>query len=264
MVVPVSYPKISVVTPSLNQGAYIERTIVSVIGQNYPNLEYMIIDGASSDCTLEVITRYEEELSYWESVADKGQSHAINKGLSRATGDIFLWINSDDTLAPGALWKIASYHKRYPSADLIYGHTCLIDKDDKPIRRLLAVQTNSAELVHFNRNIFSQPGTSWKLRLVKKIGQLDESLHYTMDCDYFIRAAQAGTIKFIPEHFGNLRVHDETKSTNTQDGFKREHALLTARYGTVERKAWKKGIFDFKRLMRIAMQPKSIAWRLWG
>jgi len=121
-------PKISIVTPSFNQGQYIEETILSIVNQNYPNLEYIIIDGGSTDNTVEIIKKYEKHLAYWVSEKDKGQSEAINKGFRKATGDIVCWINSDDFFMPGSLLKVGERFAKDNSLDLLNGHCLLIDE----------------------------------------------------------------------------------------------------------------------------------------
>src|SRR5918993_5944601 len=118
------YPRITVVTPSFNQGRFIEETILSVVGQQYPDLEYIVIDGGSTDETVEVIRRYEGRLAHWVSEPDGGQAHAINKGLARATGDILAWLNSDDLYLPGALAFVASALKSNEGPELLFGN-CL-------------------------------------------------------------------------------------------------------------------------------------------
>src|ERR1035437_4288596 len=122
------YPKISVITPSFNQGKYLESTIKSVLEQDYPNLEYIVIDGGSEDNSVEIIKKYEKHLAYWESVKDKGQSHAINKGFAIATGEILAWLNSDDTYEQNAIYNIAEWFRKYPELDFIYGDVNIIDE----------------------------------------------------------------------------------------------------------------------------------------
>src|SRR4030066_2441490 len=123
----ISYPKISVITPSYNQGQFIEETIISVIGQKYPELEYIIIDGGSTDNSTAIIRKYERDLAYWISEKDSGQSEALNKGFKKASGDIVCWINSDDLLLPGSLKIVAEYFWKHPDVMFINGNTLRID-----------------------------------------------------------------------------------------------------------------------------------------
>src|SRR5882724_9660763 len=126
-------PKISVVTPSFNRGRFLEETILSVLNQNYANLEYIIIDGGSNDETVEIIRRYEDRLAYWISEKDRGQAHAINKGLEKATGDIFAFINSDDLYLPGAFRAVAEYFREHPSCEWLCGETILFGPDRQTV-----------------------------------------------------------------------------------------------------------------------------------
>lgn len=254
-------PRITLITPSFNQARFLERTITSILNQNYPDLKYIIVDGGSTDGSVEIIRKYETQLAWWVSEKDNGQAHAINKGLKHATGEIIGWLNSDDTLAPGALQRIAQAYQAHPEIDLLYGHTCMINENDQVIRRLCAVPTNAYELIHFNPNIFSQPGTTWRMRLHERIGYLDESLHCTMDCDFWIRAAKAGVIHFIPIHLGNLRTYPQTKSYLLRKSFMEEQKLLDKRYGGEETSQFQKWFFAVRRSLRICASPKTLAYR---
>lgn len=253
-------PKISIVTPSFNQGAFLERTIRSVLDQKYPALEYMVIDGGSTDGSVDILRNHAHQLAYWVSERDGGQSEGINKGLRRATGDIVGWLNSDDTLAPGSLNRIAAIYRDDPDADLVYGHTCLIDVDDRVIKRIVAVPTNARELIRYNRNIWSQPGTTWRRRLQERIGLLDESLHYTMDNDFWIRAALGGKIHFAPYHLGNLRIHSTAKGSRFVERFQREQAILDQRYGAEYRDHAHRLMFKSRRIFRALASPASVAF----
>jgi glycosyltransferase involved in cell wall biosynthesis len=250
-------PKITIITPSYQQASFLERTIRSVLDQNYPFLEYMVIDGASTDGSVGVIKRFEDRIAWWVSEKDNGQSDAINKGLARATGDIVGWINSDDTMAPGSLHAIGSYYAAHPDCEFLYGHTNLIDADDRVIRRLIAVPANAHDLITYNRNLFSQPGTTWKRSLMEKTGPLDQSLHYTMDCDFYIRAAKVARLHMIPRHLANLRIHGQTKSNTMRDKMDAEQHLLDSRYGTEIRSGPKAKLFNLRRRLRILARPSN-------
>jgi glycosyltransferase involved in cell wall biosynthesis len=251
-------PSITLVTPSYQQARYLERTILSVLGQRYPRLEYLVMDGGSTDGSVEILKKYTDRCT-WTSEKDEGQSDAINKGLLKATGEIVGWLNSDDTLAPGALERIGRYYRDHPDAEFLYGHTDLIDADDRVTRRLFAVPTNAWELIHYNRNLFSQPGTTWRRRLQDRIGVLDHSLHCTMDCDFYIRAAQATRLHFIPWHLANLRIHGETKSLTRRAAFDQEHQILHQRYGKEEKGSLAAKIFRLRRNARILLTPSNWA-----
>jgi glycosyltransferase involved in cell wall biosynthesis len=253
---PTDLPSITIVTPSFQQVRYLERTIQSVLGQDYPNLEYLVMDGGSTDGSVEILKRYEGRC-VWTSEKDAGQSDAVNKGLARAKGEIVGWLNSDDTLAPGALLRIGGYYRDHPDAEFLYGHVNLIDADDRILTRLFAVPTNSDELIRFNRNLFSQPGTTWRRRLQERIGTLDPSLHMTMDCDFYIRAAKATRLHFIPHHLANLRIHGESKTSTRDAVFKKEHQILDERYAKELNGSRAQQLFQVRRKLRILSNPAN-------
>ncbi len=204
------WPKISIVTPSYNQGQYIEETILSVLNQNYPNIEYIIIDGGSTDNTLAVIKKYESSISFWISEKDKGQTAAINKGLVKTTGDIINWINSDDIFLPKAFYTIATFFMDNKKIDYCYGNRILIDAFGNvtdyhflPEYRI----TNSGYTV-------AQETMFWRRRLMNNIGLLDETLKFAMDFEYFLRFFKNGKGKKLPNFLGGFRIHDEHKSNN--------------------------------------------------
>jgi glycosyltransferase involved in cell wall biosynthesis len=250
-------PSISLVTPSFQQARFLERTIRSVIDQGYPRLEYILIDGGSTDGSIDIIRKYQDRLDYWSSEADRGQAHAINKGFRQAKGDLLGWLNSDDTLAPGALLQIGSLFLSNPDVDLVYGHTFLIDETDTLVGRQLAVPTNLRELIHYNRNMWSQPGTFWRRRLYERAGPLDESLIYALDCDFWIRAASVGTIYCLPHHLANLRIHAGTKSKAKRPQFLEEHQQLDQRYGKEFRTGMRHSWFRLRKRIRVLRRPSN-------
>src|SRR5688572_17237201 len=166
-------PKISIVTPSFNQGQYIEETILSIVNQNYPNLEYIIIDGGSTDNTVEIIKKYEKHLAYWVSEKDKGQSEAINKGFRKATGDIVCWINSDDFFMPGSLLKVGERFAKDNSLDLLNGHCLLIDEHSNILSNHFILKQKKW---YAERGIYyvSQPSMFWKRKILDEVGLLRE------------------------------------------------------------------------------------------
>ncbi len=208
-----SYPKITVVTPSYNQGQFIEETILSVIGQNYPNLEYIIIDGGSTDSTVEVIRRYEKYLTYWVSEKDEGQAAAINKGFSTATGDILCWLNSDDMFMPGALKFMADTANF--TDEVIYFGNCIHFKETKNGVETFGSNVQSAykDIPLSLCDIIIQPSSFWNRKTWLKIGNLNESYHFGFDWVWFL-SAQSLNIKFSPvsKVLSIYRIHDSHKS----------------------------------------------------
>lgn len=218
--------KISVITPSFNQGQYIEETILSVIGQNYKNLEYIIMDGGSKDATLEVIKKYENKISFWESTKDKGQSDAINKGLKKATGDIVAWLNSDDMYTENALKRVASIFSKNPDVDIVYGNVwqCYLDKTEKHINVKFDPK-------HFLTGVnMHQPSVFWRRRVHEEVGFIDESLYYTMDYDLWLRLFynyKSHKTEFVLSKF---RCHQDAKTSNNPKGIYVDYRKCISRF----------------------------------
>jgi glycosyltransferase involved in cell wall biosynthesis len=181
------YPKISIITPSFNQAEYLEKTIESVLSQNYPNLEYIVIDGGSTDGSLEIIKKYSKKITYWVSEKDRGQSHAINKGFSRATGDIMAWINSDDIYLPGTLKLVAGIFQSCPELSWITSAPSTITPDgyiNYMARTPIYVRFFIRNGWHIKSllGFIMQEGTFWRRELwVKSNAKIDEKSHYIMD-----------------------------------------------------------------------------------
>ena len=206
-------PKLSIVTPSFQQGGYIERTIESVLSQGYPNLEYFIQDGGSTDDTIDVLKRYQEQLSGWVSEKDNGQSQAINLGFAKTRGEIMGWLNSDDLLLPGALTRIIDYFNRHPEVDVVYGNRLLIDTSDMEIGRWVLPGHNSKVLSWVD--YVPQETMFWRRRIWNKVGgQIDESFRFAMDWDLLVRFRDVGA-KFahIPQFMGAFRIHELQKTS---------------------------------------------------
>lgn len=190
-------PRISIITPSYNQGNFIEETIQSVLSQNYPNLEYIIIDGGSTDNTVEIIKKYESKITYWVSERDRGQTHAINKGLARATGDIIAYLNSDDYYLPDTLFKVANYFRQHPETDLLHGRCRYVNEQNEKIGEQFGSITQFEEIVDlwgvwWRKQQFVQPEVFWSRRISDRIGAFNESLYYVMDYEYWCRILRAG------------------------------------------------------------------------
>lgn len=210
-------PKISIVTPSFEQGIYLEKTIQSVLSQNYSNLEYVVKDGGSKDSSKQVLERYKDKLSYWASEPDTGQSQAINLGFAHTTGEIMAWLNSDDLLLPGALAFVADYFNTHPEIDVIYGNRLLIDENDMEIGRWI-LPGHSGQALSW-ADFIPQETMFWRRSIWEKVGgQIDESFRFAMDWDLLIRFRDAGA-KFahLPRFIGAFRVHDHQKTTAAND-----------------------------------------------
>ena len=184
-------PRISIVTPSYNQAKYLPETIESILSQDYPNLEYIIVDGGSTDGSAEIIRKYASHLAYWVSEKDSGQSEAINKGLHRATGNLFNWINSDDLLFPGALHRIARAFSRRPDADLIVGDNARGDEKGRVIRVSAAPSPRSLSPREWAIWV-AQQSTFISSRILKRVGGVRNDLHCVMDAELYYRIFQAG------------------------------------------------------------------------
>lgn len=213
------WPKITVITPSFNQGEYIEETIRSIILQNYPNLEYIIMDGGSSDQTVEIIRAYAPWISYWVSETDQGQSHAINKGMKMAKGEVTNWINSDDLLAQDALFHIGLAFIENKAIDFVCGKTRVLDSTSSPeILNPTAVTDQRSNLYGFPH---PQMSSFYRLELVKKLGYIDSEFRFSMDYDLFVRIYLCGKMLAITPLVAYFRTHPASK-TNTLESVRLE------------------------------------------
>lgn len=208
------WPKISLVTPSFNQGQFIEETIRSVLLQGYPKLEYIIIDGGSTDNTLDIIKKYEPWLTYWVSEPDRGQSHAINKGIEKATGEILLWLNSDDLVLPGVFALIAQKFHEHPCVSLVSGQAKQIDKDGNVIGDLQSYYTNWEELLTNPRNSIRQISTFFSRELFNDHGLLNEDLFISMDKELLVRFTRCAPPLVIDDYVSAFRVHENSKTAS--------------------------------------------------
>lgn len=205
------FPKISIVTPSYNQGRYLEEAILSVINQKYPHVEHIIIDGGSTDNSVEIIKKYEKHLAYWVSEPDKGQSDAINKGLSRCTGSFFNWLNSDDLLCENSLYNLARTISEC-NCDVVCGFLRHIGESDKPDYRMFVGKTTGETIINF---IMNQPATFYRLSVVNRLGGINSRLHYVMDLElwfrYLLNYGIAG-VKMVDYNIAKYRYHKESKT----------------------------------------------------
>jgi len=209
-----SSPKISIVTPSFRQGEFIERTLKSVFEQSYPNLEYFVQDGGSEDETKEILKKYSDRLTGWESKPDNGQTHAINLGFAKTTGDIMAWVNSDDIILPGALSYVADYFNHHPEIDVVYGNRLQIDINDKQIGEWVMPEHNSNVLSWID--YIPQETLYWRRSIWEKVeGRLDESFSFAMDWDFLARLRDAGAnFARLPRFMGGFRIHPKQKTSS--------------------------------------------------
>jgi len=204
---------ITVITPSYNQGRFIRKTIESVLSQDYPYVEYVVVDGGSTDETLDVLRSYGDRVK-WISEKDRGQSDAINKGFRMASGDVLCWINSDDILLPRALSKVAAYFEGHPDVAMIYGEGYMIDEHDNVKQRFPFTEPKFDlwKLVNVGDYILQQ-STFFRKSVFDVIPMLDENLHYGLDWDLFIRIGKRFRVEYVPDYLGSIREHGEAKTS---------------------------------------------------
>jgi len=206
-----NFPLISIVTPSLNQGAYIEESIKSVLNQEYPNFEHIIIDGGSTDETIDVLKRYDHLL--WVSEKDSGQSEAINKGFKRAKGEIVGWLNSDDCYEPNAFNTIVDELNRDEGKYFVFGDCNLIDEKGKKVGFIGGKYRGKRSLIEYWKDAFiPQPSVFFRRNLLHEIGFLNESLHYAMDWDFWLRISEKYSLFYINKPLANFRIHGKQKT----------------------------------------------------
>jgi glycosyltransferase involved in cell wall biosynthesis len=209
-----SWPRLSVVMPSYNQSQYIEESIRSVVLQGYPALEFIIIDGGSTDGSVDVIKKYEPCLAYWVSERDRGQSHAINKGIGRATGEILFWLNSDDLCLPGAFARAAEAFRAHPDQRLVIGQARVIDEKGAVTGELRSRFTTWEELVTNPRNSVRQIGTFFARALFDELGLIDESLHIAMDTELLVRFTQSHAPFILEDYLAAYRTQPDAKTSS--------------------------------------------------
>lgn len=230
-------PKISIITPSFNQGNYLEETILSVLNQNYPDLEYIIIDGGSTDNSLELIRKYEHRLKYWVSEKDNGQAHAINKGLTHCTGQIFNWINSDDTMTDGALFKIAAAFEN-SETDIVAGEV----NEFNEVGILRKVKNQKLAIDEYLKKdvelIYHQPAVWLRMDIMKDVGFFKEEMHYCFDQDYMMRyLLHHNNVCYVNEVLANFRIHDNSKSVALSEKFAWDFRMMYKDFWTLQKES---------------------------
>lgn len=211
---------VSIITPSYNQAPYLEQTIRSVLEQDYPRIEYVVVDGASTDNSFEIIKRYNDLLAYWISEKDSGQAEAINKGFTRANGDILGWLNSDDYYLPGTVSAVVKCFEENPDAVMIYGDMLAVDGMGQTMNVLKYKQLSLEDLLCFQ--IIGQPSVFFRQLALEKTGLLDTSFHFMLDHHLWIRLAQQGRILHVPQVWSAARYHAAAKNRAKAAEFGRE------------------------------------------
>ncbi len=209
-------PLVSIVTPSFNQARFLEAAIQSVLAQNYPNLEYIVIDGNSTDASIDIIKRYADRLVYWVSEPDHGQSDALNKGFARARGEIFAWLNSDDVYHPHAVAEAVAFLQAHPDVGLVYGDADFIDAAGGVVGRFPARQTDYARLLRGYVHI-PQQAAFFRANLLPRSPLVDSSLFFAMDYDLWVRLAKISRVVYYPRPWAAFRLHGDSKTILNDD-----------------------------------------------
>lgn len=204
-------PLVTIVTPSYNQARFLERTLQSVLTQTYCNVEYIVVDGGSTDESQKILKKYSSKLAWWVSEKDCGQTEAINKGFARAHGQILAWLNSDDTYNPNAIEDAVMFLLKNPEIGLVYGDANFIDENDRVVGKFPAAQTDLQGLRRGYVHI-PQQASFFRTDLWKKVGPLDKSFYFAMDYDLWIRLAKISRLRYVPRLWANFRLHQDAKT----------------------------------------------------
>jgi hypothetical protein len=215
-----SLPLVTIVTPSYNQAEYLEATIQSVLAQDYPNLEYFIVDGGSTDGSLEIIKKYADQLTWWVSESDQGQADAINKGLLRAQGEVVAWLNSDDLYLPNAISEGAATLTADSGLGLVFGDAITIDSHGRPLNKLAFGDWNLSDLMRFR--IICQPAVFMRRSFIEQVDYLAKEFHFMLDHHLWLRIASQTPIQHIEKIWAAARYHPSAKNVVQASGFASE------------------------------------------
>ncbi|MGH2756009.1 MAG: glycosyltransferase family 2 protein [Actinomycetota bacterium] len=256
-------PRVTVVTPSYNQAGYLKETIESVLSQGYPELEYIIMDGGSTDGSAELIESYASDLAYWQSEPDAGQSDAIRRGFERGTGEILAWLNSDDTYEPGTLHRIGATFAEQRDAAMVYGDYFVLYPDGrKVLKRKIGFDF---KICLYSYLMIPQPSSFWRADAYKAVGGLDPAFRFAMDYDFFLRmgARFEDQVVHIREPFSTFRVHPTSKSVAEQDSFGGELRQIRQRFFSGPRWSWKlrKYLYLLKAQSRFVIERGTLPLR---
>ncbi len=259
-------PRISIVTPSFNQARFLEQTIRSVLEQDYADLQYGVVDGGSTDGSIEIIEKYRDQLAYVHVGPDTGQSQAINRGLARADGDVVGWLNSDDTLLPGALDAVATHFEHHPADNWLIGACRALDEHGRH-GRVIQPQGEFTLYGALRRRVpfnVPQPGTFWRRALIEEVGALDEAMHHCMDFDLWCRFLAAGHRPSLVDHeLATYRFHSTSKSCAQPHSFWKTLIDIERRH--LPRLRWRqrlqmRRLITYKRRAH-ALATEGPAWR---
>lgn len=209
-------PTVSIITPSFNQAQFIEETIRSVLAQDYPYIEFIIVDGGSTDGSVAIIQKYAGQLAWWVSEKDKGQTDALNKGFAHASGEVLAWLNSDDTYYPGAVSEAVAYLHAHPEVGMVYGDADLTDEEGKIIGKFASRQTDYKRLLRGSVHI-PQATTFFRADLFHQIGPLDINMFFAFDYNFWVQLAKVSRLQYLPRLWATFRLHVEGKSVRFDD-----------------------------------------------
>ena len=252
-------PLVSIITPSFNQARFLEPCLLSVLEQDYPAIEYIVVDGGSTDGSVDIIRRHAARLAWWVSEADAGQTAAINKGFGRAGGEVLAWLNSDDLLRPGAVREAVAELVAHPEFGMVYGDADYVDAAGRVVGRFPAAQTDAARLRRGFVHI-PQQAAFFRARLWRMVGPLDPSFYFAMDYDLWVRIAAVARLRYVPRTWAAFRLHGEAKTLAAGDRCWPEMLRVHRREG-----GSLLSLFGVKYLVRRALEPLMplrLAWRV--
>jgi glycosyltransferase involved in cell wall biosynthesis len=267
------WPRVSIVTPSYNQGQFIEETLRSVLLQGYPNLEYIVMDGGSTDGSVEILKRYSHYFDYWVSRKDEGHAAAIRSGFDRATGTILGFLNSDDILLPSALGTVALFFSQHPTVELVVGKSLIIGPSSEILRAVCGYPPTFYSLLFWGSGGFYQPASFWSMDALQKVGMFDTSLRFAFDYDLYLRLTRHQKARRVNAYLAAFRVHPKSKTSMLQDVKREEDAYLQKRYGIerfpplIRRIAWYyyhmryllfAGFFRLRVLLKLENVPSAL------